>query len=344
MAKKKGFSIWQTLCFVMTMLKKNAKAPVFSLLEEGINQARYYQRKSSKKAKGIMVIFPGGNPHGFADPRYVNLVRGLMQLGYDGLILQLQSQREIRLGSQEDYDRIASFLNFLLSKKLMPYDSISFIGPSTSTSYLIQVATHEGFSYPIHSMFLISPVYDPERTLRRLVENPLSVYGQLVCLKLILNAQYEHDSQAIKFEELQILDQLILMSHQHKDKLSADALIQLSAGEFKLSEHLKGLIQKLGTPGFISEDLHPFFVKFTQEAKFAHRLSLIKSKVTIIHSEDDDIFLPEESIQMIDVLKKSNVDTHLFITKLFAHANLSSKYLLKEFFGVKAALNHFFSN
>ena len=332
----------QILMFFASMIRK--KPPVLDYVPfefEG-NQARYYS--CLRKNKGLMVIFPGASPLGFADPRYQRLILALTRLGYHALILQIQAQEQMRLGDKPQIEQLAACLIHLLTRSLPAFQTLSFIGPSSATAYLMHLATHPFLALRVKSLLLISPFYQLKRSIQRLLEEPGSVYGQLLSLKLILQAQMQDQPQALVIDELDYVDKLIHLAHLHQDQLDIPTLVALMPEQNKSLVGFNQRLEQLGQAGFISEQLSASLDELSQDLAFEQRLPSLKASVTILHAEEDDVFSPEESVHLARDLRSQNIDTHLLVTKLLNHANLSPKYMLQEFFAIYRALNHFFNS
>ena len=150
--------------------------------------------------------------------------------------------------------------------------------------------------------------------------------------------------QALVIDELDYVDKLIHLAHLHQDQLDIPTLVALMPEQNKSLVGFNQRLEQLGQAGFISEQLSASLDELSQDLAFEQRLPSLKASVTILHAEEDDVFSPEESVHLARDLRSQNIDTHLLVTKLLNHANLSPKYMLQEFFAIYRALNHFFNS
>ncbi len=159
------FKTLDSIKFLIKIAQKVTKPPSYTTFEYEGCSANYYCQNKKKCSKGLMIIFIGVNQLGNTDPRYERLINGLISIGYNCLILQLQPFVDIIAPVQKDFDLVTTFLNYVLTSKMDTENTISFIGPSTSCLYMIKVGTSELLKNKIRSMCFISPFSDPLSSL-----------------------------------------------------------------------------------------------------------------------------------------------------------------------------------
>lgn len=335
-------TILDSIKFLIKLSRKSEQPRSYIPLEFENCSARFYEHTGRNK-KGLMVIFHGGNRLGNADPRYLNLIQALDSLGYDCLAPQIEAFVLPRISVPEDFDQISKFLSYLLANKIDALDNISFIGASTACLYMIKVATNIHMSKQIKSICLISPYYNPQVSLRAIMETPKDAYAQLIILRLVLYSKNEFAPDAHSKRELMLLDRVINYYFEQKKTKITEDIYHFISKESSQDKRLLELIKKMGTPDFITDESYPFLNEVINQSEYSECLPHLKSKITLVHSYSDAIFLPENSSQLSNALSQYNINNHLVITKMLDHANLVNKHVIRESILLIKAFAHFFS-
>ena len=338
-----AFTTKDSIKFLLEIIKSNTQPlPSKSLKIDG-QEADFYQTEKLNKKNRTIVFFHGYNQLGNKDQRIVKIAGAFTAIGFDCLVPKIPCYTEIRIPQEPDFHLLSSFLNYLLVEKLITNNPLLFIGPSTSCLALLKVAGTDELRAKVKSICLISPYFNSKRNHKNLLEKPRNLYGQLVSLKLILYSQFLHEKSASLRYDLHVLNKAINLCYLKKNERNIDRHItEFISSELHTNSQLLELINNLGKPGFITDKLHPFLIDISGMSTYQNCLEKVDAKIAIIHSSNDDIFPPRESILLSKLLNKKNMNHRLVITSLLEHADINLKNIIKELIPMVKAFNYFF--
>lgn len=303
----------------------------------------FYSQKGQQSTRGVIVVFHGLNPEGNKDIRILKLVSALVAIGFTCLVPRIPAYVELRSTDEYDFDSFASFLDHLLITTTEMNGYYSFLGPSTSCLFMSKLASKEQLKSKIKSLCLISPYFSAQNSFGEILESPKSFYAQLVMLKMLLHSQYTHEKDETILGDINLLNQAIAFCFQNKkeEEIKTDVLKFINR-ESPRESTLYSLIMLLGKKGFITDAMKPFFLDISQRAQYEEHITKIDASVTLIHSLNDEIFSPQNSVDLAQHLDKNQIKNSLLITKLLEHADLRFKSIIKEAMPIINSLNYFF--
>ncbi|MDI9818569.1 MULTISPECIES: hypothetical protein [unclassified Legionella] len=328
--------------FILELIKKNHNDMTFNQFHYNNLEADLYSQNNTRKNQGVVVIFHGLNQQGNKDSRLLSLVNSLTNIGFNCLLPQLNAYTEIRLPSEEEFDDLVVFMEYLFNNKIESNNRILFLGPSVSCLFMAKIASKTKLKNEIKSLCLISPYFSAEDSFKEILESPKNFYAQLVTLKLLLHSKYLQDNNEKSIIDMQILNKAINLCFLKKSEPEIkNKIIDFVADNSSKNGILPDYINRLGRSGFITKDIEPFFQEMTQKAYYSESIIKINAKITLIHSLNDTIFSPVNSIQLAEHLRKNNIKCHMLITSLLEHADISLKKIIREFPRVIKSLNYF---
>lgn len=330
--------------FLLSLVKSNQKTIAGKRLIYNNLEADFYPQSDRLSHRGMIIVFHGLNQQGNKDTRILKLANSLVRIGFSCLVPKLNAYTEIRLPCEEDFDALSIFLEHLLNHQIETNNRILFLGPSVSCLFIAKIASKANLRNKIESLCLISPYFSAEHSFKEILESPKDFYAQLVILKLLLYSQFLQEKDKNLAVDMQLLNETINLCFLKKSEpATKDKAIKFIMENCTKKCMLPHFINRLGHPGFITEEIEPFFQDVTQKAYYKECLPQINAAVTLIHSLNDTIFSPINSIQLAEQLSKNNINHHMVITRLLEHADIKVKNIIKELVPIIKSLNHFFS-
>ena len=338
-----SFITKDSIKFLLELIKDKMQPIPSKLLKFDGQEADFYSTEKKNKKNRTIVFFHGYNQLGNKDPRIVKIAGAFMAIGFDCLVPKIPCYTEIRTPEEPDIHLLSSFLDYLLLEKLVTDNPLLFIGPSTSCFAVLKVAGSDNLRTKVKSICLISPYFNSKRNHRNLLEHRRDLYAQLVSLKLVLYSQFLHEKNASLRYDLHVLNKAIHLCYLKKSEKNIDGqIIEFLSSELHENSQLLELINSLGKPGFITDKFHPFLIDVSSMSTYQNLLEKIDAKIAIIHSLNDGIFPPEESVLLSKLLTKKNINHRLVITSLLEHADINLKNIIKELIPMVKAFNYFF--
>lgn len=329
----------KSMQFLWSLSKKNTQPLQKKTKQYANTHADFYLAKLPDPQAGTIILFHGLNLLGNQDPRIIKLAGALNQIGFHCLVPQLNPFMQFRIPNDKEVNEIGDCLHHFLLQEQDRDKTISFIGPSTSCLYMGKLNTYTELRNKIKSMCFISPYFSPAQSFKEVVETPKSFYAQILFLKMLIEGRYLKEKNLRDLKDLQLLEQAIPLVDSLKAELyTKEYLLNYCSKESALPQ----LLATIGTTGFITDEMKPFFIELAEKADYAQHITQCTSKISIIHSQNDSIFLPWNSLSLSHHLNKHHVTNQLLITTLLDHADINFKSLVREALPILNAFNAFF--
>jgi hypothetical protein len=327
--------------FLIGLYLNRSKSAHFDFIHHQNVSAKYY--KSTSKSKRLVVLFHGGVIKGYLDPRMDVVVSGFLQAGYDCLYPNLNAFSNLRLPYQSDFDELVSFLNDFIEDKSHVYERVSFFGISTGCIYMIRVNTHPLMICPVDNIAMIGPYYDSTLCFKHLLEEPLNFYAQLLVLRLILCSENQLETNLERQKNLDLFYDAIEYAFNDTDDSALERIIDYIQQHSDKNNRLIKLIQRLGKPGFIDEEIIASFNNFEIAVNYNDYIKHITAKVIIVHDIADNMFKSQSSQRLSQELSRCGVANKLLISKSLNHVMPSYLKMIREFSHFLKILDSFFT-
>lgn len=264
---------------------------------------------------GTIMFIHGMNKHGKNDERVKFFCSCLAAIGYRVLVpnYPLICQHNFSLKSIDEM--MQTIIVLTDDKQLCPTGKMALFSVSLSGTLAIKAAGREQAYQRISAYFTIGSGFYARDVFRMgMTQATIDSYMRMICIKHVLR----HDKKLNK-DVINAMDVLI------NDVFEPDEPAKLPDILPTLQPDSRILIEKIidpnGNTNFLYERYKDSLKKLETDLFNSGRNDLLQFPIFLIHSANDNVFPPEESVKFSNYLTEHGVKHELFITTLMEHVS-----------------------
>lgn len=319
-------------------LPRQRREVAVTLPQEKIPIHIYTHPKKYKTTRGTILIIHGMTPQGYEDIRIIKPSNILAHCGYTVVVPFFKNIADLNI-RQDDILTIIGLIKYIIQDKtICPSQKLGMISGSFSSGYSIIAASDPDISGHISTILTNGAYCNVDTTIRFLFSYPeVDKYGLMVILKNFIESSIGKNPALIKALEIAAHDNVFLRNPPElptyletiskKDrnffnKITRDVHLRLF--------HLERMIKKSGT--------------LIKELSVSGYIPGIKAAMALIHSKEDKVIPPEESIRIYNTLKKFHKKARIVVSSLVTHAGRISLSMIVDAIKLLLILKFYFKN